>query len=94
LIKQLSSPDRNGNPFFEKSYFFLTLQNDQRKFLQSLGKKDFMKKDYNEEQEIAIENKFAFKTIINYKYLFLQLLKKYNTSIYYGKRFIRKNSKQ
>jgi hypothetical protein len=40
------SPDGNENPFFEKSYFFLALQNDQRKFLQGLGKKDFIKKDY------------------------------------------------
>jgi hypothetical protein len=49
----LPSPDGNGNPFFEKSYFFLRLQNDHREFLQSLGKKDFIKKDYNEQQEIA-----------------------------------------
>jgi hypothetical protein len=48
LLNQLPSPDRNGNPFFEKSYFFLAWQNDQRKFLQGLGKKDFMEKDYNE----------------------------------------------
>jgi len=40
----MPSPDGNGNPFFEKSYFFLTLQNDQRKFQQGLGKKDFIKK--------------------------------------------------
>jgi hypothetical protein len=63
----MPSPDGNGNPFFEKSYFFLTLQNDQRKFLQGLGKKDFIKKDYNGQQEIAPKNKFAFETIINFK---------------------------
>ncbi len=63
----MPSPDWNGNPFFEKSYFFLTLQNDQRKFLQGLGKKDFIKKDCNGKQEIAPENKFGFETIINYK---------------------------
>jgi hypothetical protein len=45
VLFPVPSPDGNGNPFFEKSYFFLALQNDQRKFLQSLGKKDFMKKD-------------------------------------------------
>jgi len=63
----MPSPDGNGNPFFEKSYFFLTLQNDHRKFLQSLGKKDFMEKDYNEQQEIAPKNNFSFETIINFK---------------------------
>jgi len=63
----MPSPDGNGNPFFEKSYFFLTLQNDQRKFLQGLGNKDFRKKDCNEQQEMAFENKFAFETIINFK---------------------------
>jgi hypothetical protein len=67
LYNQLPSPDGNGNPFFEKSYFFLGLLNDHRKFLQALRKKDFMKKDYNEQLEIAPKNKFAFETIINYK---------------------------
>ena len=67
FFKLMLSPDGNGNPFFEKSYFFLALENDQRKFLQGLGKKDFLKKDCNEQQETAPENIFAFETIINFK---------------------------
>lgn len=53
--------------FLRKAIFSKTLQNDQRKFLQGLGKKDFIKKDYNGQQEIAPKNKFAFETIINFK---------------------------
>jgi hypothetical protein len=44
--------------FFEKSYFFLSLQNDQRKFLQGLGKKDFIKKDYNRQLGIATKKDY------------------------------------
>ncbi|WP_165698066.1 hypothetical protein [Flavobacterium nackdongense] len=39
--------------FLRKAIFFPALQNDRRKFLQGLGKKDFMKKDCNEQLEIA-----------------------------------------
>ena len=53
--------------FFEKSYFLLTLQNDQRKFLQGLEKKDFIEKDYNKQQEMASKNNLAFETLINFK---------------------------
>jgi hypothetical protein len=30
------------------------LQNDRRKFLQGLGKKEFMKKDYNEQLDTSV----------------------------------------
>jgi hypothetical protein len=58
IVNRLPSPDGNENPFFEKSYFFLSLQNDQRKFLQGLGKKDFMKKDYNRQLGIATKKDY------------------------------------
>jgi hypothetical protein len=70
------SPDGNENPFFEKSYFFLALQNDQRKFLQGLGKKDFMKKDQKEQLEIAPD--FSFRRNDNYdffKYIYIMIRK-------------------
>jgi hypothetical protein len=54
LLNQLPSPDCFASSlcscemeilFLRKAIFFLAWQNDQRKFLQGLGKKDFMEKD-------------------------------------------------
>jgi hypothetical protein len=40
----VASPDCSGNPFENNAYFFLLLQNDQRKFLQWLRKKAVLRK--------------------------------------------------
>jgi hypothetical protein len=47
LEQRIFSPDRNGNPFENKGYFFLFLQNDQRKFLLKFRKKAIVEKDCN-----------------------------------------------